>query len=130
MNGSAIDTNVIIRMLNNDEAAIDVLNKTSGAFVPIIVVGELFYGANNSTRKQENIELFRKVLNSFDGILPVNETVAESYATIKFDLKKNGFTIPENDVWIAAIAHAYDLSLATFDKHFQNIPYINTNVIP
>jgi tRNA(fMet)-specific endonuclease VapC len=124
MSGSAIDTNIIIKMLNNDKAAINVLNKISGAFVPIVVVGELFYGASKSTRRQENMDLFRKVIASFDGILPVNETVAESYAAIKFDLKRKGFMIPENDLWIAAISQAYGLSLVTFDEHFRHIPYI------
>jgi tRNA(fMet)-specific endonuclease VapC len=128
MIGSVIDTNVIIRMLNNDEAAVNLLNSISGAFIPIIVVGELFYGAEKSARGQENMELFRKVIDSFDGILTVDEIVAESYGAIKFDLKKNGFTIPENDLWIAAVAHAHDLPLATFDGHFKHISRIE--VIP
>jgi tRNA(fMet)-specific endonuclease VapC len=94
MSGSVIDTNVIIRMLNGDEAAVNLLDTVSRAFIPIIVVGELFYGAAKSTRRQENMELFRRAIDSFDGILTVDETVAESYGVIKFDLKKNGFTIP------------------------------------
>ncbi|MDR1916010.1 MAG: type II toxin-antitoxin system VapC family toxin [Synergistaceae bacterium] len=128
MNGSVIDTNVIIRMLNGDEAAINLLNTVGRAFIPIIVVGELFYGAAKSTRRQENMELFRRAIDSFDGILTVDETVAESYGVIKFDLKKNGFTIPENDLWIAAVSHAHDLPLATFDEHFKHISRIE--VIP
>jgi tRNA(fMet)-specific endonuclease VapC len=128
MNGSVIDTNVIIRMLNNDEAAIDLLNTVSGAFIPIIVVGELFYGAKKSARRRENMALFRKVIDSFDGILVIDEMVAESYGAIKFDVKKNGFTIPENDLWIAAVSHAHDLPLATFDEHFKHISCIE--IIP
>jgi tRNA(fMet)-specific endonuclease VapC len=128
MNGSVIDTNVIIRMLNGDETAVNLLSMISGAFIPIIVVGELFYGAEKSTRRQENMKLFSKVIDSFDGILTVDETVAESYGAIKFDLKKNGFTIPENDLWIAAVSHAHNLPLATFDEHFKHISRIE--VIP
>jgi tRNA(fMet)-specific endonuclease VapC len=128
MNGSVIDTNVIIRMLNGDESAIDLLSTVSGAFIPIIVVGELFYGAKKSAHAQENMALFRKVIDSFDGILAIDETVAEAYGAIKFDLKKNGFTIPENDLWIAAVAHAHDFPLATFDEHFKHISCIE--IIP
>ena len=127
MNGSVIDTNVIIRMLNGDTTAVEILGKINKAFVPIVVVGELFYGAYKSTRKDDNMALFTAVLSTFE-ILPIEESVAVSYALIKTELMKNGIKIPENDLWIASIAHANDLSLATFDSHFENISMIK--VIP
>ena len=37
------------------------------------------------------------------------------------ELKTRGTPIPENDIWIAAIALQYDLILATNDKHMQLI---------
>ena len=89
----------------------------------MVVVGELFYGAYKSARKDENMALFTAVLSTFE-ILPIDEPVAVSYAIIKTDLIKNGIKIPENDLWIAATAHANDLSLATFDSHFENISII------
>jgi tRNA(fMet)-specific endonuclease VapC len=123
MNGSVVDTNVIIRMLNGDNEAIETLEKIEKVFVPIVVVGELFYGAYKSARKDENMALFTAVLSTFE-ILPVDEATAVSYALIKTDLTKNAIKIPENDLWIAATAHANDLTLATFDSHFENISMI------
>jgi len=123
MNGSVIDTNVIIKMLKGDKAAIEILGKIEKIFVPIVVVGELFYGAYKSARKDDNMALFTSVLSTFE-ILSVDEPIAVSYALIKTDLMKNGIKIPENDLWIAATAHANDLSLATFDSHFENISRI------
>jgi tRNA(fMet)-specific endonuclease VapC len=120
MNGSVVDTNVIIKMLNNDEAAIGLLEKIERAYVPVIVMGELFYGAYKSSRQRENMELFQTLLSEFE-ILFVDDETARSYAAIKANLVKSGVTIPENDLWIAAIAHANKLSLATFDAHFKNI---------
>ena len=118
MNGSLVDTNVIIRMLKGDKTAVEILGGIDKAFVPIVVVGELFYGAYKSTRKDDNMVLFTAVLSTFE-ILLIEESVAVSYALIKTDLIKNGIKIPENDLWIAAIADANDLSLATFDSHFH-----------
>ena len=43
------------------------------------------------------------------------------YGEIKTQLKRDGCTIPENDIWIAATAKAYQYTLMTFDKHFHNI---------
>ena len=35
-----------------------------------------------------------------------------------------GRPIPENDVWIAAMARQYDLPVATRDAHFPVVPRI------
>ena len=110
-------------MLKGDQTALEMLGRIEKVFVPIIVVGELFYGAYKSTRKDDNMALFTAVLSTFE-ILLVNESVAVSYAGIKTDLIKNGIKIPENDLWIAAVADANNLSLVTFDSNFDNISRI------
>jgi tRNA(fMet)-specific endonuclease VapC len=124
VSGSAIiDTNVIIKMLNGNESAKRLFEKIERAFIPVTVVGELFYGAYKSSRQQENMELFEAVLEDFE-LLPIDAATARSYALIKADLQICGFTIPENDLWIAAAAHANRCSLATFDAHFKHISQI------
>ena len=123
MPGSLIDTNVIIKMLHNEKAALNIFAKIDKAYIPVIVAGELLYGAYNSSNPDKNAKLFQSVLAQFE-ILPVSLEVANSYAFIKSELKKAGKPIPENDLWIAATAHAHNLSLATFDTHFKNVPLI------
>jgi tRNA(fMet)-specific endonuclease VapC len=120
MSGSVIDTNVIIKMLNNDEAAISLLSGIEQAYLPVTVVGELYYGAMRSSHKQENMAVFQQVISDFE-ILPIDIETADSYASIKAGLVASGINIPENDLWIAACAHAHQLSLATFDGHFSHI---------
>ena len=44
-----------------------------------------------------------------------------NYGKIKNQLKEKGQPIPENDIWIAAIAQQYDLTLVTDDLHFDTI---------
>lgn len=51
----------------------------------------------------------------------INYIVAEKYAEIRENLKRKGKPIPENDIWIAAICSANNISLITNDKHFKNI---------
>ncbi len=46
---------------------------------------------------------------------------ARAYAQIASDLEKKGLRIPENDMWIAAIALECDLPLAARDAHFGRI---------
>jgi tRNA(fMet)-specific endonuclease VapC len=122
MNGSIIDTNVIIKMMHNESDALNLLQKVTKSYISIIVKGELYYGAYKSSQRDENLTLFRKILSKFE-ILPIDgEEIPLAYALIKSDLRKQGKKIPENDLWIAATAHVYGLSVATFDTHFS---YIN-----
>jgi tRNA(fMet)-specific endonuclease VapC len=123
MNGSIIDTNIITKMLDNDPLALTIIGKIDHYYTPIIAAGELYFAALNSSRCEENLATFIKAL-SYITILSINEGVCQAYAEIKLSLKKKGRPIPENDIWIAACACAYDLPVATFDKHFSEISQI------
>jgi tRNA(fMet)-specific endonuclease VapC len=54
-------------------------------------------------------------------LLNCDRETAVVYGIIKSQLKKDGKPIPENDVWIAAIAMQHDLRLLTNDKHFDYV---------
>ncbi|MEP6794107.1 MAG: PIN domain-containing protein [Saprospiraceae bacterium] len=54
-------------------------------------------------------------------ILDCDNHTAKFYGQIKKGLKDNGFPIPENDIWIAAIAIQYSLTIATRDNHFNHV---------
>jgi tRNA(fMet)-specific endonuclease VapC len=120
MNGSVLDTNVITRMLANDEAAIRVIAKIDLYYTSVIVVGELYFAAFNSSRREVNIKAFNDFLSCVE-VIPIDRAVCMAYSEIKLILKKKGRPIPENDIWIAACAHARGLSVATFDNHFSEI---------
>ena len=55
--------------------------------------------------------------------MPGRET-AEQYARLFVQLKRAGTPIPDNDLWIAALALEHDLMLITRDRHFQDIPQL------
>ncbi|MCL2627595.1 MAG: type II toxin-antitoxin system VapC family toxin [Oscillospiraceae bacterium] len=125
MNGNYIvDTNVIIKLLNSDERAEELFDKADNIYISSIVAGELFYGAYNSTRKQENIDIFTDFLSQYD-IVDINASIANIYGDIKTQLKRDGHNIPENDLWIAATAIHSNYTLITFDAHFSNINGLN-----
>jgi tRNA(fMet)-specific endonuclease VapC len=123
MNGSIIDTNIITKMLDGDPIAIDIMNKVSIHYTSVIVAGELYFAAFNSSRREKNLKAFQNAL-SYITVIPIDGAVCMSYAEIKLSLRKKGRPVPENDIWIAACAHAYDLSVATLDSHFSEISQI------
>jgi predicted nucleic acid-binding protein len=122
MSGSLLDTSFVIHILQGDASAVEIYKSMDEAFVATIVVGELLYGVNKSDRRMQ--EANRKEINEAIetlSVLGVNEDIAQIYADIKHSLLKTGYTLPENDIWIAAIAKQNNLSVATYDAHFEYI---------
>jgi len=92
--------------------------KVSGIFVPVIAIGELYFGAELSGNSSKYIPDIIEVSSSYP-VLTIDEDTCRQYGIIKASLRRKGKPIPENDVWIAAIALQYHLTIATRDKHFK-----------
>jgi tRNA(fMet)-specific endonuclease VapC len=116
-----LDTNIVISLFANELSVTEKIKSYTGnILIPSIVLGELFYGAEQSTRKDTNkrkIEEFAKA----SVVLECDAETARVYGRIKGQLKAKGTPIPENDIWIAAPAEQHQLLLITRDKHFDNI---------
>lgn len=54
-------------------------------------------------------------------MLLLDEASSIEYGKIKSSLRKKGSPIPENDIWIAAIALHHKLTLVTRDGHFNQV---------
>src|SRR5204862_4252114 len=78
-----------------------------------------------STQQLRNETLIRKFLarETVGVLLPGRET-AEQYARVFVQLKRAGTPVPDNDLWIAALALEHDLVLITRDRHFGRIPQV------
>ncbi len=61
-------------------------------------------------------------------ILGINADTAKFYASIKVKLYNKGRPIPENDIWISAIAVQYQLILVSRDEHFKEIDDLKLEV--
>ncbi len=121
MNGRyLLDTNVVIALFSEDENVIAKIQEAREVYHPSIVIGELYYGAFNSTRKAGNLLKIDDYKNEI-AVVKCDDHTARFYGEIKAQLKKDGKPIPENDIWIAAMSIQYDLTLVSRDKHFENI---------
>lgn len=120
-----LDTNIVIGLFANESSITEKIKSFSGSvFIPSIVIGELFYGAEQSTRKEENKKKI-EALAEVSIVLECDTDTARLYGKIKSQLKTKGTPIPENDIWIAALTEQHQLILATRDKHFNNIETIS-----
>lgn len=115
-----LDSNIIIALFAGEQGVLEAINDAAEIFVPAIVVGELYYGAQKSSRRQANIahiDSFAEV----NVIIACDQETARWYGQIKQALRAKGRPIPENDIWIAAMAFQYDLTLVTRDQHFIEV---------
>jgi tRNA(fMet)-specific endonuclease VapC len=125
MNGKyLLDTSIIIALFLDDQTVKRALNKAAEVFVPVIAIGELYYGALRSGRVVENLQKIDQMITSV-AILDCDHETARICGFIKNKLRERGRPIPENDIWIAAIAAQKGLTLATRDTHFAEIPDLN-----
>lgn len=121
MNGKyLLDTNIVIALFGEDEKVLKKIKEAQEIYHPAIAIGELYYGAFHSSRMFENLSTIDEYRNDV-AILSSDDHTARFYGEIKAGLKKKGKPIPENDIWISAIAIQYDLTLVTRDKHFETI---------
>lgn len=125
MNGSyLLDTNIIIGLFANDAGIVNQIQQASRTVVSSVVIGELYYGAYNSTKQEENLLKVTKLVRDVE-IIPCDGETSGHYGFIKNHLKKKGKPIPENDIWIAATAKQHQLTLVSRDKHFREIDGLN-----
>ena len=121
-----LDTNILIALLAGDRTVVRAIRAADAVFLPSVALGELYYGARKSERAAHNLERVSELAASAD-VLPCDATTAEGYGALKADLRARGTPIPENDLWVAAMAHQHELTLATRDGHFALVEGLNVD---
>jgi tRNA(fMet)-specific endonuclease VapC len=117
-----LDTNVLIALLE-DEIVIQVQSGSQNVTtvsLPAPAIGELYYGARKSGNSIENLAKVNRLTEQFPLLFCDLET-AQWYGIIKNQLQRKGRPIPNNDIWIAAIAMQHNLILVTRDAHFAEV---------
>ncbi|MEO8396000.1 MAG: type II toxin-antitoxin system VapC family toxin [Chloroflexota bacterium] len=114
-----LDTNAAIALLKGDPAIDTVLSRLE-LYVPGIVLGELYFGAEKSGRIEENLRRVDEFAAK-RSILHCDTETSRWYGRIRHQLRAKGRPIPQNDVWIAAVALQHDLTLLTRDVHFKEV---------
>ena len=120
-----LDTNIVIAMFAGEAAIQERRENADKVFLPSPVVGELCYGARKSSRPIENLTRVNRLIQDFQ-VIPCNLETAQWYGIIKNELRRKGRLIPDNDIWIAAIAMQRGLILVTRDSHFDEVESLQT----
>ena len=113
--GYLLDTNACINILNSPDSSVAQRATTipaSEIFLCSIVCTELYYGAYNSNRREQNLQTLDYFFNEFI-VLNFDLPSAKLAGQIRAQLRAKGTPIGSNDVLIGAIALANNLTLIT-----------------
>ena len=115
-----LDTNIVIKMLVGDIAIQEKMQNGNNLFLTSPVVGELYYGAQKSGKVTENLHRINIFVEEHI-FLPCDLETAQWYGIIRNQLRRKGRPIPNNDIWISALAMQHNLILVTRDSHFNEV---------
>ena len=118
--GHVIDTSIIGFYLRGEALVVQKLDALNQIYISSITLGELFYGAYRSTNVSQAIHEVEQIEQRCS-ILFVDYLTPRFYGNMKMQQQRKGMMLPENDLWIAAVAQQNDLILIARDHHFTLI---------
>ena len=118
-----VDTNIWIHFFKGKYGVRDKIQNvnTEQLCVSEISIAELTYGAYHSSNRQKHLQEIHLVRDNFC-LYPISECI-DDYAVLRDELSRQGLTVENFDLLIAATDIHYHLILVTENvKHFKNIP--------
>ncbi len=115
-----LDSSVVIRHFRQGGKISARLETFSTLYLPSIALGELCAGAHRSAHPAKNLAQIEAFIAGITLIIVDDETAAH-YGRINAQLAAAGQPIPHNDMWIAACAMQWGLTVATTDEHYKRI---------
>jgi tRNA(fMet)-specific endonuclease VapC len=120
VNGILLDTSAVVAHLRGSIDLQAFASADEPLFLPLVALGELYRGVLKSARPESSRAKVDEFLE-IAAVLCPDVATAEIYAGIAQALEIKGTPIPENDVWIAAVALECDMPLAARDDHFRQV---------
>jgi predicted nucleic acid-binding protein len=118
----ALDTNAYRALGDGNAKLAEQVRATAQIGVPIIVLGELYYGIFLGGKQEENLSNLNRFLASPRvDVLQIDELTAKFFGEIATELRRAGRPIQQDDMWIAALCKQHGYALATADKDFEAI---------
>jgi len=120
-----LDTNAVSDFADANQRLLGRLQQSAeDIHLPVIVLGEYRYGLKSS-RLRAMRESWLDELESTAIVLVVTSETSRIYADIRHEPRRAGQPIPENDLWIAALASQHGLTVLSNDAHFDQVARIS-----
>lgn len=113
----------VIEALAGREPTVSVLRRLRGSRVAIcwVTVAEVYEGAYGSPNPEGHLISMRRFLSAYR-VLGVDDAIAQKFAELRAELRRRGQMISDLDIFVAATAIVYDLTVITLNRrHFERI---------
>lgn len=121
----ALDTNRYSDLCRGDTWVAETIELADLVFVPFVVLAELRAGFAFGSQVPQNEAVLRRFLMKPNvEVLYADDQTTHHYANVYRQLRKQGTPIPVNDMWVAALALQYSLTLFARDAHFDHLPQL------
>lgn len=122
----ALDTNAYVALHEGDPQLVEETRTADVVGLPIVVLGELWFGFMNGSKLRQNTKTFERFIATRRvHILQLDEQTARLFGETAMLLRKAGRPIQQNDIWIAALCKRHGFALATRDQGFRNVLGLN-----
>lgn len=117
-----LETNSYSRYATGENIIKKQIDESREVLISVVTLGELYLGFREGNREYENL----KLLNAFLAerrvkVISISKKTSQEYGKIKYELRRKGTPIPENDIWIAAQVIETGSELVSYDDHFLKI---------
>jgi tRNA(fMet)-specific endonuclease VapC len=119
-----LDTDMCIYWLKGRKSVKDKLLAAGWDQVAISVItqAELYYGAYNSNRVEQNLKRADDFISQFP-MLSLRDATLKRFGQLKAQLRQSGQPLPDFDLLIASVALVENRTLVTNNtRHYQRIP--------
>lgn len=114
-----IDTNIYSSLDRGETAVISILRDEPEIGVPLPVLAELRYGfmlGDKAEANERNLQKF--ITQPAVRVVPPGTETTQHYGELHCFCRQHGWSLSQNDIWIAALVRETGSTLLTFDKDF------------
>jgi predicted nucleic acid-binding protein len=126
-----LDTDLLVAILRGKQEAktiVEELDEDGKGATTSVNAFEVYFGANRSERKEENVKEASRLLERLT-VFPLDLSSSREAAEVSAKLAARGETIDFRDAMIAAIASQNGLTLVTRNRaHFKRIKGLQIEV--
>ncbi len=118
----ALDTNAYKALGEGNRQLAEEARTAELVGLPMIVLGELWFGFMNGTKLRQNAATLERFLATPRvRVLELDRQTSRGFGEIATLLRQAGIAIQQNDIWIAALCKQHGFALATRDSGFHHI---------
>jgi predicted nucleic acid-binding protein len=118
----ALDTNAYKVLGEGNQQLAGEARTAEAVGLPMIVLGELWFGFMNGTKLRQNAATLERFLATPRvRVLELDRETTRVFGEIATLLRQAGIAIQQNDIWIAAVCKRHGFALATRDRGFKQV---------